>query len=83
MRIATPTSVSRLNLLNNDQSKTAVAESDQVSSYFKILRTAARTEKCDARRVGVLKVRRATRCGALKFSRGGERSTLRQHKKKN
>ena len=48
---------------------------------LKLLRTAARTEKWGARRVGVLKVRRASRCGALIFSGGSERGTLWQPKK--
>ena len=54
----------------------------QVLSYLKLLRAAARTEKkWGARRVGVLKVRRASRCGALIFTMGGKRGTLWQPNK--
>ena len=79
MRIATLAFVSRLHLLNNGHRKTATACSDQVLSYLKMLRTAARTEKWGARRVGVVKVRRASRCGALIFTMRLELFTKIQH----
>ena len=64
MQIATLTFVSRLHLHNYGQSKTATAGSDQVLSYLKMLRTAARTEKNGAR--GVLVCSRcAARRGAV------------------
>ena len=75
MRTAALNFISRLYLLNNGARKAATANSNQVFSYIKMLRTAARTGKWGARRVGVLKVRRASRCGALNFSTGGELST--------
>ena len=76
MRTAALNFVSRLHLLNNDKCSTATANSNQVFSYLKMLRTAARTEKkWGARRVGVRKVRRASRCGALIYTRRAEPSS--------
>ena len=77
MRTATLNFVSRLHLLNYGARKAATVNSNGVFSYLKMLRTAARTEKkWGARRVGVLKVRRASRCGALIFTRREEPSNL-------
>ena len=72
MRTATLTFVSRLHLLNYGQWNTSTVGSNYVLSYLKVLRTAARTEKWGAQRAGVLKVRRASRCGALIFTMRAE-----------
>ena len=64
MRTATLTFVSRLHLLSYGQSKTATAGSDQVLSYLKMLRTAARTKKNGAHGVFVCS-RCAARRGAV------------------
>ena len=64
MQIATLTFVNRLHLLNNGESLTAIAGSDEVLSYLKMLRTAARTEKNGARGVLVFS-RCAVRRGAV------------------
>ena len=45
MRTATLTFVSRLHLLNYGARKAATVNSNEVFSYLKMLRTAARTEK--------------------------------------
>ena len=64
MRTATLTFVSRLHLLDNGAEQDATAGSDEVLSYLKMLRTAARTEKNGAR--GVLVCSRcAARRGAV------------------
>ena len=64
MRTATLTFVSRLHLLINGARKAATANSNEVFSYLKMLRTAARTEKNGAR--GVLVCSRcAARRGAV------------------
>ena len=64
MRTATLNFVSRLHLLNNGKCKTATAGSDQVLTYLKMLRTAARTEKNGAHGVLVWS-RCAARRGAV------------------
>ena len=67
MRIATLTFVGRLNLPGNAVEEPTARLLDTGGLLCKKNETAARTEKCDARRVGVLKVRRASRCGALNY----------------
>ena len=64
MRTATLNFVSRLHLLNNGKCKAATVNSNQVLSYLKLLRTAARTEKNGAHGVLVLS-RCAARGGAV------------------
>ena len=51
MRTATLNFVRRLHLLNNGKCKAATVNSNEVFSYLKMLRTAARTEKNGARGV--------------------------------
>jgi len=64
MRTATLTFVSRLHLLSYGARKAATVNSNEVFSYLKMLRTAARTEKNGAR--GVLVCSRcAARRGAV------------------
>ena len=64
MRTATLNFVSRLHLLNNGARKAATVNSNEVFSYLKMMRTAARTEKNGAHGVLVWS-RCAARGGAV------------------
>ena len=82
MQIATRAFESRVHLLDNGAKETNGELLDPgLSLRKKVEHSRAHGKKWSARRVGVLKVRRASRCGALNFSRGSERGTLWQPKK--
>ena len=77
MRIATRTFVSRVHLLGNGAKQTNGKLFDPgVSLRKKVEHSRAHGKKWGARRVGVLKVRRASRCGALIFTIRTEPSYL-------
>ena len=74
MQIATRAFESRVHMLDNGAKQTKGELLDPgLSLRKKVEHSRAHGKKWGARRVGVLKVRRASRCGALIFTRRSER----------